>query len=150
MADAPAWRVRGTKKGDWPIDVEKRKHHTVTVLRNVSGDVQSLCTELQDALGAGGTVRGSVVERQGAHTDRCIAFLSARRRHVAGVRAALLPEGDDDEETILYADETPTEIPNESWIDNILSTGNQIADTAGWIGGILGTTTDFLSDFDSQ
>ena len=98
MADAPAWRVRGTKKGDWPIDVEKRKHHTVTVLRNVSGDANALCTELQDALGAGGTVRGSVVELQGAHTDRCVAFLAARRRHVAGVRAALLPDDDDDEE----------------------------------------------------
>ena len=78
MADAPAWRVRGTKKGDWPIDVEKRKHHTVTCIRNVSGDANVLCTELQDALGAGGTVRGSVVELQGAHTDRCVAFLAAQ------------------------------------------------------------------------
>jgi translation initiation factor 1 (eIF-1/SUI1) len=107
MADAPAWRVRGTKKGDWPIDVEKRKHHTVTVLRNVSGDAHALCTELQDALGAGGTVRGSVVELQGAHTDRCIAFLSERRRHVAGVRAALLPDDDDDDEEI------PLEVKSE-------------------------------------
>ena len=98
MADAPAWRVRGTKKGDWPIDVEKRKHHTVTCIRNVGGDANALCTELQDALGAGGTVRGSVVELQGAHVDRCVAFLCARRRHVAGIRAALLPEDDDDEE----------------------------------------------------
>ena len=96
MADAPAWRVRGTKKGDWPIDVEKRKHHTVTCIRNVSGDANTLCTELQDALGAGGTVRGSVVELQGAHTDRCVAFLCERRRHVSNIRAALLPDDDDD------------------------------------------------------
>ena len=97
MADAPAWRVRGTKKGDWPIDVEKRKHHTVTCIRNVSGDANALCAELQDALGAGGTVRGSVVELQGAHVDRCVAFLSERRRHVSNIRAALLPEDDDEE-----------------------------------------------------
>ena len=58
MAEAPAWRVRGTKQGDWPIDVEKRKHHTVTCIRNVGGDANALCTELQDALGAGGAVSG--------------------------------------------------------------------------------------------
>ena len=62
------------------------------------GDANALCTELQDALGAGGTVRGSVVELQGAHVDRCVAFLSERRRHVSNIRAALLPEDDDDEE----------------------------------------------------
>ena len=107
MAEAAAWRVRGTKKGDWPIDVEKRKHHTVTCIRNVGGDANALCTELQDALGAGGTVRGSVVELQGAHTDRCVAFLSARRRHVAGIRAALLPDDDDDDEEI------PLEVKSE-------------------------------------
>ncbi len=98
MAEAPAWRVRGTKKGDWPIDVEKRKHHTVTCIRNVSGDANALCAELQDALGAGGTVRGSVVELQGAHTDRCVAFLSERRRHVSNIRAALLPQDEEEEE----------------------------------------------------
>ena len=91
MADAPAWRVRGTKKGEWPIDVEKRKHHTVTCIRNVSGDANALCTELQDALGAGGTVRGSVVELQGAHTDRCVSFLirapPPRRGHPCGAAA---------------------------------------------------------------
>ena len=42
-------------------------------------------------------MRGSVVELQGAHTDRCVAFLCERRRHVAGIRAALLPDDDDEE-----------------------------------------------------
>ena len=35
----------------------------------------------------------------------------------------------------------PTETP-------IIQTGNQVMDTMGWIGGILGSTVDFLSDFD--
>ena len=86
MAEAPAWRVRH-EKGDWPIDVEKRKHHTVTLIRNVGGPIRFM-RGAQDALGAGGTVRGSVVELQGAHVDRCVAFLSERRRHVS-IRAAL-------------------------------------------------------------
>ena len=59
--------------------------------------------------------------------------------------------GDNEEEKVIYADEVnPGEIPNESWIDHILATGNQVVDTAGWIGGILGTTADFLSQMDSQ
>ena len=53
---------------------------------------------------------------------------------------------DDEEEKIVYADEVPNEIPNEGWIDTILETGNKVMDTAGWIGGILGATADFLSE----
>ena len=102
MADAPAWRVKATKKGDWPIIVEKRKHHTVTCIRNVTG-AELLCTELQDALGAGGCVRGNVVELQGRHTDRCVAFLVAHLRHVSGLRGALLPQEEEEEATPLEA-----------------------------------------------
>ena len=70
-----------------------------------------------------------------------------------GLKAAVeyvVSRPDEEEEKVVYADENPTEIPNEGWIDNILATGNQVVDTAGWIGGILGATADFLSDFDTQ
>ena len=145
------WRIRATKKGDWPCDQQKRKHHVVTVLRNVSGDANALLTELQESLGAGGCVRGGAatkhvrgavatrtrsavatrtrsaiaaatricseitsqkigrlagvkasasqvrdgaVELQGAHVDRCVAFLTARPAHASGVRKDLLPAAD--------------------------------------------------------
>ena len=88
-----SWSVHGTKKGDLPLVVEKRKHHKVTVLRNVSGDAGALLKALQDSLGAGGSSQagGAVVELQGDHVTRCAAFLVARRARLTGVRSALLP-----------------------------------------------------------
>ena len=88
---APEWCVRGTKKGAWPLAVETRKQHTVTVLRNVSGDVAALCKSLQDSLGAGGSTHGPLIELQGEHVDRCVAFLVEHRARVRGVRSDLLP-----------------------------------------------------------
>ena len=49
-------------------------------------------------------------------------------------------------DTVQQAEEKQ-EIPNEAWIDKILDEAaqNTTVDNADWIGGILGTTSDFLS-----
>jgi hypothetical protein len=60
-----SWSVGGTKKGGWPLTVEKRKSHKVTVIRNVRGDPGALVTELKNALGAGGVAREGCIEIQG-------------------------------------------------------------------------------------
>ena len=55
MAAQPCWAVRGTKKGDLPVAAEKRGQHSVVVIRNVERPAL-LASEIQKALGAGGSV----------------------------------------------------------------------------------------------
>ena len=88
---APEWCVRGTKKGAWPLAVETRKQHTVTVLRNVSGDVAALCKSLQDSLGAGGSTHGPLIELQGEHVERTpiVLCVSGRLPPVLGWSGAV-------------------------------------------------------------
>eukprot|EP00873_Tetraselmis_striata_P037945 jgi/Tetstr1/458209/TSEL_044697.t1 len=83
-----AWQVAGTKKGGWPLAVEKRKNHKVTVIRNVSGDPGALVAELKGALGTGGVARDGCIEIQGDHEERVHKFLmaSGRVHAIAGLK----------------------------------------------------------------
>lgn len=75
----PAFTVVGTKKGSLPLQVEKRKHKTVTTLKNIQGDANALLTELRKALGTGGKIvdetNHTEVEIQGDHIKRISMFL---------------------------------------------------------------------------
>ena len=84
------WQVRGTKKGGWPVVVEKRKNHKVTVIRNVEGDGSALVAELKGVLGAGGVARGAEVEIQGDHEARVVRFLT-QSGQVKGVSSSQKP-----------------------------------------------------------
>ena len=65
---AHAFSVQATKKGGAPLFLEKRKYgKTVTILplSSVKGDAESLCTQLKNALGTGGTTIDNRLELQG-------------------------------------------------------------------------------------
>lgn len=69
---APAFRVQKTKKGNWPLSVEKRAAgKVVTIVGNVSGDADALLSKLKKRCGAGGVTRNGAVEIQG---DQCAAI----------------------------------------------------------------------------
>ena len=69
------WSVRGTKKGALPVAVEKRTHHKVTVIKNVTNPAL-LASALQKALGTGGSVSpNGDVEVQGQLVRRVERFL---------------------------------------------------------------------------
>lgn len=73
-----AVRVQRTKKGGFPVFLEKRPNgKTVTVVRNASGDLEGLLKLLKKQCGAGGVVRDDTVEVQGDHRDRVEALLRA-------------------------------------------------------------------------
>uniref|UniRef100_A0A7S2SVH2 UBA domain-containing protein n=1 Tax=Rhizochromulina marina TaxID=1034831 RepID=A0A7S2SVH2_9STRA len=88
--DGPAlWRVRGTKKGDLPVGVEKRsKGKVVTVVFNVDGDSAALLRALQRRMGVGGTSTRHTVEVQGEHKEVVELFLRDHRGHLVNVRGA--------------------------------------------------------------
>ncbi len=70
------YEIARTRKGGYPVFVEKRaKGKTVTVVRNVTGDLATLAKTLKTLCGAGGVARDDSVEIQGNHKDRIIAFL---------------------------------------------------------------------------
>jgi translation initiation factor 1 len=76
IAAAPAWTVARTRKGGWPLAIEKRAGgRCVTVLTSVSGDAEALLTLLRKHCGSGGAVREGAVEIQGDHRSRIEAFL---------------------------------------------------------------------------
>eukprot|EP01045_Picozoa_sp_COSAG04_P029714 COSAG04_NODE_4953_length_1809_cov_1.576023_1_plen_116_part_10 len=87
MAAQPCWAVRGTKKGDLPVAAEKRGQHSVVVIRNVERPAL-LASEIQKALGAGGSVSAAGdVEVQGKKLLRRVqAFLKGRPAQLRGVR----------------------------------------------------------------
>lgn len=73
---ARAYRIAKTRKGGLPVAVEKRaRGKVVTVVRNVSGDSESLLNELKRRCGAGGVVREDSIEIQGDHRERVEAYL---------------------------------------------------------------------------
>jgi len=73
---APPFRVARTRKGGYPISVERRAAgKTVTVIRNVSGDAEALLSVLKKRCAAGGKSFGDSVEVQGDHCDKVEAFL---------------------------------------------------------------------------
>jgi len=76
----PAWTVGKTRKGGWPLRVEKRAgNKLVTVLGNVRGDAAALLSHLKKQCGAGGVLREDSVELQGDQSARVAAVLDANR-----------------------------------------------------------------------
>ena len=64
------------------ITVEKRKKGKVVTVVNglsaINNDLPSLCTELKNTCGAGGTVDGDTIEIQGQHAQSISEKLAAR------------------------------------------------------------------------
>jgi len=70
------FRVARTKKGGYPIFLEKRPGgKTMTIIRNVSGDSDALLTLLKKRCAAGGKAFEDWVEVQGDHCDRIQTLL---------------------------------------------------------------------------
>lgn len=68
--------VMGSKKGGFPVSVESRaRGKRVTVIHNVSGNVEALLSDLKRSVGAGGVVRDGNVEVQGDHSKTIEAML---------------------------------------------------------------------------
>ncbi len=73
---APGFRIAKTRKGGYPIFLEKRAAgKTVTVLRNLSGDTESLLSLLKKRCAAGGKAFEDSIEIQGDHCAKVEAFL---------------------------------------------------------------------------
>ncbi len=73
------FRIARTKKGGWPISLEKRgAGKTVTIIRNVCGDTGALLALLKKRCAAGGKAFEDSVEVQGDHRERIDAFLRER------------------------------------------------------------------------
>ena len=91
----PSYMVMGSKKGGFPVSIEPRaKGKKVTVVHNVTGDLDQLCKDLKGAVGSGGVVRDNNVEVQGEHVARTEAFLLKKGciKGVSGAnKAAALP-----------------------------------------------------------
>jgi translation initiation factor 1 len=79
--DGPCpYAVARTKKGGWPVRVEKRPGGKVmTVVGNVSGDAKALLKALRKVCASGGVARDDAVEIQGDHRERIGAFLKESR-----------------------------------------------------------------------
>lgn len=73
----PVYRVMRTRKGRWPLQVEKRAAgKVVTVVSHVEGDAKALLSALRKQCGSGGVAREGRVEVQGDHRERIEAFLN--------------------------------------------------------------------------
>lgn len=77
VAECPRCTVERTRKGGYPVFVEKRTHHQVTVIRNVAGDADGLLRVMKKQLGAGGVIRDGAIELQGEHRESVIRLLTA-------------------------------------------------------------------------
>ncbi len=79
-SDLPkAWRVAKTRKGGWPVRVEKRAAgKVVTVLGPVAGDRKALLKHLRKQCSAGGQIIIDKIEIQGDHTDKISALLDTQ------------------------------------------------------------------------
>jgi translation initiation factor 1 (eIF-1/SUI1) len=76
----PAYSVEKTRKGGWPLSLEKRRGgKTVTVLDRVSGDAKGLLKRLRRECGAGGSLQDERIEIQGDHVNVMHALLDADR-----------------------------------------------------------------------
>jgi translation initiation factor 1 len=78
VADRPAYRIERTRKGGWPVSVERRPGgKVVTIIRSCSGDLSALLRVLKKHCAAGGVAREDSIELQGDHRAKVEAFLSA-------------------------------------------------------------------------
>lgn len=79
----PPYFVRKTRKGNWPISLERRGGGKwVTVLSNVEGDATQLLALLRKHCGAGGVVREGAIEIQGNQSAQVAAFLETVDRRL--------------------------------------------------------------------
>ena len=62
---------------------EKRRNSAVTVVHGLApGELEAAGKELKRLCGTGGTAKNGVVELQGDHRDRVVAYFEARGRRV--------------------------------------------------------------------
>ena len=91
----PSYRVTGSKKGGFPVAVEKRGHKRVTVIRNVTGDRALLLAALKKRLGCGGIVNEhGDVEVQGERrpaVERLLAELGCLQSVSKATQSAATP-----------------------------------------------------------
>lgn len=74
--DTP-FTVARTRKGGWPIHIEKRGGgKVVTIVDSISGDGKALLKALQKSLGTGGKLDGDSILIQGDHVAHVEAFLN--------------------------------------------------------------------------
>ena len=72
----PRYFVAKTRKGNWPVAIEKRGGgKIVTILRDVEGDGSLLLKELKKQCATGGALRDGAIELQGDQRDSLEAFL---------------------------------------------------------------------------
>jgi len=70
--------VRKSKKGNWPISVEKRAGgKKATLLKNIEGDGKELLKQLKKKCACGGDFKNGILELQGDQTSNVTAFLDA-------------------------------------------------------------------------
>ena len=71
------WSVARTRKGGWPIHLEKRGGgKVVTIVDAISGDGKALLKALQKSLGTGGKLDGDSILIQGDHVAHVESFLN--------------------------------------------------------------------------
>jgi translation initiation factor 1 len=71
-----AFRVERTRKGSYPIIVERRAAgKSVTIVRNLSGDTEALLALLKKHCAAGGKAFADSIEIQGDHRAKVETFL---------------------------------------------------------------------------
>jgi translation initiation factor 1 (eIF-1/SUI1) len=74
----PTYQVARTRKGNWPVRMEKRGGgKVVTLVEQISGDGKAFLKALQKTLGTGGKVEDGVVLIQGDHVTKVERFLDA-------------------------------------------------------------------------
>ena len=77
---APAWQVARTRKGGWPVRIERRAAgKTVTRVERVSGDTEALARTLKQLCGVGGRALPDSVEVQGDKVDQIGQFLDRQQ-----------------------------------------------------------------------
>lgn len=73
---APAYRVAKTRKGGWPLSIEKRSGGKIaTIIGQVEGDGEALLTALKKRCAAGGVFRDGRIELQGDQREKVERFL---------------------------------------------------------------------------
>jgi len=71
-----AWSVGRTRKGGWPLRMEKRAGgKSATIIGNVQGDGVALLKAMKKVCAAGGRHSDTEVEIQGDHVDRIARYL---------------------------------------------------------------------------
>lgn len=79
----PSFKIMRTKKGGFPIYLEKRaKGKKVTVLRQVTGESKTLLQILKTKFGTGGLLKPGEVEIQGDFETKLLKYLQENRSYM--------------------------------------------------------------------